>query len=324
MESLQDQPATSSWIARNRYWFFALVAVVVEVFLLWCFGPVAIESGGAVLRPLAGVPLLLALGGSTLWFLVSANIRLVQVVRGRSGWLRYPIYAVAILVSLAFSLTIAFVSLVAALESFGSESYYVRYVTPDGQTVVSVSQDYLDPWATYHVAHGPFLRESAEYDGAICDLTIVKPKYRQGEPPGECGGEQASSPDIALPPESQAPDGSDASRQTPFPGYDVDPNARPTGDEYFVTIVPASRAYPQVQFWAYSSASASSLQRSVDGGARETATHPQGSDEALRFLTGITRLDDGRLEAVVEYPSWVDADVEEFFYSDDDGRTWSK
>lgn len=314
-------------MARNCYWFFALVAVVVEVFLLWCFGPVAIESGGAVLRPLAGVPLLLALGGSTLWLLVSANIRLAQIVRGRSGWQRYPIYAVAILVSLAFSLMIAFVGLVAALESFGGESYYVRYVTPDGQTVVSVSQGYLDPWTTYHVAHGLFFRESAEYGGAICDLTIVKPKHRRGEPPGECGGEQASSPDNALPPESRAPDDSqtpDASSQTPFPGYGVDPNARPTGDEYFVTIVPATGAYPQVQFWAYSSASASSLQRSVDGGARETVTHPQGSDEALRFLTGITRLDDGRLEAVVEYPSWVDADVEEFFYSDDDGRTWNK
>lgn len=280
-----------------------------------------------MLRPLAGVPLLLALGGSTLWLLVSVNIRLAQIVRGRSGWLRYPIYAVATLVSLAFSLTIAFVSFVATLESFGSESYHDRYVTPDGQTVVSVSQGFLDPWTTYHVAHGPFFRESAEYGGAICDLTIVKPKHRQGEVPDECDGGQEASPDIALPPESQAPDDSqtpDASSQTSFLWRDVDPNARPTGDEYFVTIVPASGAYPQVQFWAYSSASASSLQRSVDGGARETVTHPQSSDEALRFLTGITRLDDGRLEAVVEYPSWVDADVEEFFYSDDDGRTWSK
>lgn len=290
--------------------------------ILLLFGPVAAGSSGLVLRPLAGIPLVLIFFGCALWFAIAADVRVAQIVRDGSGWLRYPTYVVATFATVAFGLMVAAFSLFVSLDSFGAENLYEKYRAPSGESVVGVSHGFLDVRNTYHVARGPFFREADEYGGGVCSLTAVKPHNRSGKPPAEC-----------VPPGSASDEGGTSTgkaRETvdPLepvsPGYDVDPDARPTGELYFSAVMPEASGAAKVELWAYSSASASSLQRSVNGGDRETVEHPQGSDEAMRFISDITRLSDGTLRAVVGYPTWVDSRRTEIYYSDDDGATWRR
>lgn len=309
-------------VGRNRHWCLALAATTTVALILLLFGPVVAGSGGLVLRPLAGIPLLLIFFGCALWFAIAADVRVAQIVQDGSGWLRYPTYVLATFATVAFGLMVAAFSLVVSLDSFGAENLHEKYRAPSGESVVGVSHGFLDVWNTYHVAHGPFFREADEYSGGACTLTTVKPRNRYGEPPAEC-----------VPPGSASDEGGTSTGKAPetadpvqpvSPGYDVDPNARPTGELYFSAVMPEASGAPKVELWAYTSASASSLQRSVNGGDPETVEHPQGRDEAMRFISEITRLSDGTLRAVVGYPTWVDSRRTEIFYSDDDGATWRR
>ena len=281
---------------RNRRWLSSLGAVCVLLFLLWFFGPHAAASGLPVLRPLAGVIVTLSLVAATISFMVTLAGRGVELTRALSPWLRAGCRLLLAGVLLAFGLHVMAGTVLLILMSFGNEGTVV-YKTDEGRKVVTVEHGLLDVTYTYHHTHGPLFRSPHELPVEPCQLTIAGMSPDAGRPHPDC---RESTP--AVPPEPVVP---------------------AAGELYFETSLPGSATTKQVNFWAYSSASTSTLQRSLDGGEREGVSHPQGSTESLRFIQEIERLEDGRLRAVAGYPEWtVDAETTEIFHSDDDGESW--
>lgn len=289
------QSLGSLW-RRNRLWIGSLAAICGCLFLLWFFGPHAEESELPVFRPLAGVIVTLALVAATLSFMVTFATRVAHLVRTLAAWIRFVSYVALAGVLLAFGFHVMIVTGFVILISFGNEGTVV-YKTDEGRKVVTVQHGWLDVTYTYHHTHGPFFRSPDELSVEPCQLTIAGMSPAAGRPHPDC---RESTP--AVPPEPVVP---------------------AAGELYFETSLPASSTGKQMTFWAYSSASSSTLQRSVDGADRETVSHPQGSAESLRFIHELERLEDGRLRAVVGYPEWtVDAETTEIFHSDDDGASW--
>ena len=299
---------TSGTMTAGRVTRISLVVTLVSWIGLWAL-TVILPKSGLQLRELSVITLLGFIGVSLLVFQLALAFSGTDVL-AKSDLAEGARRAI---VALTITLMII-VDLVFLLFAAGMAFSYVEetgHSTKDdrGRHIIELSTGFLDPYYEYYEAYGPFIRSDESVPGSphrlFTDETGTGTRIEEPERVPEAGP--------VTPIEQDVP--------TVIPDPVDSPDEVPTGQPYYSTFLDASMG-----FRMYSSATASTLQRTTDAGATwETVGYPAvGDDEACRFVHGIVRLEDGTLHATVGYPSWIEAGTTVTAISDDDGLTWTR